>query len=216
MVSSKYLTTFSDFRYHEGDPKKDPDFMSIDDYVAYLERYCTQFNLWPHIRLSKAVRRISQQKDGKHIVTVQPCGPSQANASEEQFVFDGVAVCSGLHVTPNIPGLPGHNWSSGIASATPIAHKGVVAGAKAQAMTVLDLLTKPELVKQAWAYFNDVQTKDVKYIPFITKDTPAPTHLNEAILGKYREQMRKYYYDPTKFKTYLEQLGIEYPTVRKQ
>jgi aminobenzoyl-glutamate utilization protein B len=121
-----------------------------------------------------------------------------------------------LSYPANIPGLPGHNWSSGIASATPIAHKGVVAGAKAQAMTVLDLLTKPELVKQAWAYFNDVQTKDVKYIPFITKDTPAPTHLNEAILGKYREQMRKYYYDPTKFKTYLEQLGIEYPTVRKQ
>ena len=120
-----------------------------------------------------------------------------------------------LSYPANIPGLPGHNWSSGIASATPIAHKGVVAGAKVQAMTVLDLLTKPELVKQAWAYFNDVQTKDVKYIPFITRDTPAPTHLNQAILGKYREQMRKYYYDPTKFKTYLEQLGIEYPTLRK-
>jgi aminobenzoyl-glutamate utilization protein B len=121
-----------------------------------------------------------------------------------------------LSYPANIPGLPGHNWSSGIASATPIAHKGVVAGAKAQAMTVLDLLTKPELVKQAWDYFNNVQTKDVKYIPFITRDTPAPTHLNKAILEKYREQMRKYYYDPTKFKTYLEQLGIEYPTVRKQ
>ena len=26
--------------------------------------------------------------------------------------------------------------------------------------------------------------------------------------------MRKYYYDPTKFPTYLEQLGIKYPTVR--
>ena len=101
------------------------------------------------------------------------------------------------------------------ASATPIAHKGVVAGAKAQAMTVLDLLTKPELVKGAWAYFNDVQTKDVKYIPFIAKDTPAPTHLNKAILEKYREQMRKFYYDPTKFGSYLEQLGITYPTLRK-
>ena len=121
-----------------------------------------------------------------------------------------------LSYPANIPGLPGHNWSSGIASATPIAHKGVVAGAKVQAMTVLDLLTKPELVKNAWAYFNDVQTKDEKYIPFITKDTPPPTHLNKAILEKYREQMRKFYYDPTKYKTYLEQLGIEYPTVRKQ
>jgi aminobenzoyl-glutamate utilization protein B len=115
----------------------------------------------------------------------------------------------------NIPGLPGHNWSSGIASATPIAHKGVVAGAKVQAMTILDLLTKPELIKGAWDYFTNVQTKDVKYIPFITKDTPAPTHLNKAILDKYREQMRRYYYDPTKFPTYLDQLGIKYPTVRQ-
>ena len=26
--------------------------------------------------------------------------------------------------------------------------------------------------------------------------------------------MKKYYYDPTKYKTYLDQLGIKYPTVR--
>jgi aminobenzoyl-glutamate utilization protein B len=119
-----------------------------------------------------------------------------------------------LSYPSNIPGLPGHNWSSGIASATPIAHKGVVAGAKVQAMTILDLMTKPELIKGAWDYFNTVQTKDHKYVPFITKDTPAPTHLNKAILEKYREQMRKYYYDPTRFPTYLDQLGIKYPTVR--
>jgi len=32
---------------------------------------------------------------------------------------------------------------------------------------------------------------------------------------KFRPEMRKYYYDPTKYKTYLEQLGIQYPTVKK-
>jgi aminobenzoyl-glutamate utilization protein B len=119
-----------------------------------------------------------------------------------------------LRYPSNIPGLPGHNWSSAIASATPIAHKGVVAGAKVQAMTVLDLLTKPELVKAAHDYFDNVQTKDVKYIPFIKKDTPPATQLNHNILEKYREQMKKYYYDPTKYKTYLDQLGIKYPTVK--
>ena len=119
-----------------------------------------------------------------------------------------------LRFPSNIPGLPGHNWSSAIASATPIAHKGVVAGAKVQAMTVLDLLTRPELVKQAWDYYNNVQMKDVKYVPLIKPDTPPAIHLNKAILEKYREQMRKYYYDPTKFPTYLDQLGIKYPTVR--
>jgi aminobenzoyl-glutamate utilization protein B len=119
-----------------------------------------------------------------------------------------------LRFPSNIPGLPGHNWSSAIASATPIAHKGVVAGAKVQAMTVLDLLTRPELVKQAWDYFNTVQTKDVKYTPLIKPDTPPAIHLNKAILEKYRDQMKKYYYDPTRFPTYLDQLGIKYPTVR--
>jgi aminobenzoyl-glutamate utilization protein B len=120
-----------------------------------------------------------------------------------------------LRYPANIPGLPGHNWSSAIASATPIAHKGVVTGAKVQAMTVLDLLTKPEIIKNAWDYFNNVQTKDVKYVPFIKADTPPATYLNSEILAKYREQMKRYYYDPTKYKSYLEQLGIEYPTVRR-
>jgi len=119
-----------------------------------------------------------------------------------------------LRFPSNIPGLPGHNWANAIAMATPIAHKGVVAGAKVQAMTILDIVTKPELVKSAWDYFTNVQTKDQKYIPFIARDTPPPTWLNKGILEKYRPEMRKYYYDPNKYNTYLEQLGIKYPTVR--
>ena len=72
-----------------------------------------------------------------------------------------------LRYPANIPGLPGHNWSSAIAMATPIAHKGTTAGAKVQAMTMIDLLTKPELVKMAWDYFRDVQTKEIKYEPLL-------------------------------------------------
>jgi len=91
----------------------------------------------------------------------------------------------------------------------------VTAGAKVQAMTILDILTKPELVKAAWDYFTTVQTKDVKYTPLIRpEDTPA-IELNADILAKYRAAMKPYYYDPTRYKTYLEQLGIEYPTVRR-
>jgi aminobenzoyl-glutamate utilization protein B len=98
--------------------------------------------------------------------------------------------------------------------ATPIAHKGVVAGAKVQAMTILDVLTRPELVTQAWNYFRTVQTKDVQYTPLIRpQDTPA-IWLNQETMAKYRPELRKYYYDPTKYKTYLEQLGIKYPTIR--
>ena len=47
-----------------------------------------------------------------------------------------------LRYPSNIPGLPGHNWANAISMATPIAHKGATAGAKVQAMTMLDLLTE--------------------------------------------------------------------------
>ena len=45
-----------------------------------------------------------------------------------------------LRFPSNIPGLPGHNWANAISMATPIAHKGATAGAKVQAMTILDLV----------------------------------------------------------------------------
>jgi len=38
--------------------------------------------------------------------------------------------------------------------------------------------------------------------------------MNKRTMDNYREQMRRYYYDPSKYKTYLEQLGIKYPTTR--
>lgn len=119
-----------------------------------------------------------------------------------------------LRYPSNIPGLPGHNWSNAIAMATPIAHKGVTAGAKVVAMTLIDLLTKPELVEQSWKYFREVQTKDRKYQPLISADDAPPIWLNKRTMDTYREQMRKYYYDPSKYDTYLEQLGVKYPTTR--
>ena len=120
-----------------------------------------------------------------------------------------------LNYPSNIPGLPGHNWANAIAMATPIAHKGVVAGAKVQAMTMLDILLTPQLVTDAWDYFNNVQTKTIKYRPFFAATDKPAIWLNENIMAKYRPEMRKYYYDSKKYDSYLKQLGIEYPTVRK-
>ncbi|MBI2221838.1 MAG: amidohydrolase [Acidobacteria bacterium] len=119
-----------------------------------------------------------------------------------------------LRFPSNIPGLPGHNWANAIAMATPIAHKGVVAGAKVQAMTMLDLLLTPDLVAQAWDYYRNVQTSDQKYEPLVRPQDRPAIDLNKEIMDRYRPAMKKYYYDATKYKTYLEQLGIGYPTVR--
>jgi aminobenzoyl-glutamate utilization protein B len=119
-----------------------------------------------------------------------------------------------LRYPSNIPGLPGHNWANAIAMATPIAHKGVVAGAKVQAMTMLDILSKPEVLVEAQNYFKS-QTAATKYEPLIrAQDSPA-IELNKATMDRFRPELKKFYYDPTRYKSYLEQLNIQYPTVRK-
>jgi aminobenzoyl-glutamate utilization protein B len=113
----------------------------------------------------------------------------------------------------NIPNMIGHNVLSAMAMATPIAHKGVVVGAKAVAMTVLDMMTTPKLLSDAKTYYRDVQLKTDTYAPLIG-DTPPATFLNARTMAEMRPQMEKYYYDPDKYPTYLDQLGIKWPTVK--
>jgi len=120
-----------------------------------------------------------------------------------------------LNYPSNFQAGPGHNWANAISMATPIAHKGIQYGAKVVALTVLDLLTRPELVTQAWDYFTNVQTKNRKYIPLIRAEDQPAIWLNKERMEKFRPEMRKYYYDPTKYRNYLEQLGIKYPTTEK-
>ena len=119
-----------------------------------------------------------------------------------------------LSYPSNMSGGPGHNWANGIAMATPIAHKGAVAGAKVQARTLLDLFLDGETVEAAWTYFNDVQTAETVYTPFISPTDQPAIWLNEEIMARWRPEMRPYYYDSNRFSSYLEQLGIEYPTIR--
>jgi aminobenzoyl-glutamate utilization protein B len=121
-----------------------------------------------------------------------------------------------VHLTypANIPNTPGHSWASAVAMATPIAHKGATAGAKVVAMTLLDLLGRPGLVDSGWTDFRQVQTKDEKYVSFLRPEDQPAIELNSGIMARYRDKMKQFYYDPTKYRTYLEQLGIKYPTVR--
>jgi aminobenzoyl-glutamate utilization protein B len=119
-----------------------------------------------------------------------------------------------LNYPSNIPGLPGHHWANAISMATPIAHKGVTAGAKVEALTLLDMLVKPDIIKNAWTYFNEVQNKDIKYTPFVSKTDKPAIYLNKDKMDQFRPAMKKFYYDPTKYGSYLEQLGIKYPTLR--
>jgi aminobenzoyl-glutamate utilization protein B len=120
-----------------------------------------------------------------------------------------------LRYPSNIPGMIGHHWSSAIAMATPIAHKGATAGAKAYSMTALDLLLKPELLESARAYFAE-QTKETKWKSLIPDGTEPPLEVNKEKMERFRPALKKLYYDPARYRTYLEQLGIKYPAIEKK
>ena len=150
----------------------------------------------------------------KEVAELKPAGVDYSNAGS-----DDIAEVSWnlptvvLRYPGNIPGMVGHHWSSGIAMATPIAHKGATAGAEAHAMTAIDLFLKPELIPAARSYFAE-QTRETKWQSLIPEGTTAPIDLNKEKMERFRPELRKIRYDASKYKTYLDQLGIHYPTVR--
>ena len=168
--------------------------------------------------MAKAVQRVMQQPDSGLVTKVAPLRtpadtPTGGTGSDDIGDVTWTVPSVTLYYPSNIPGTPGHNWVDGIAMATPIAHKGVVAGAKVQAMTLLDLMLQATLIRDAKDYFVNVQTKTVKYRPLMAASDQPAIWLNAEKMARYREQMRPLYYDSTKFATYLEQLGIKYPVV---
>ena len=175
------------------------------------------------IALAKAVQREMKVPETGLSTTINPLRGRESIPDEEKRGggSDDIGDISWnvptvtINYPSNIQAGPGHNWANAISMATPIAHKGVQYGAKVVALTVIDLLTRPELVTQAWDYFKNVQTKDKKYIPLIRPEDQPAIWLNKERMEKYRPEMKKYYYDPTKYKNYLDQLGITYPTTVK-
>ena len=171
--------------------------------------------------LAKAVQREMGQEnptglDTKLAQAPEPLrGPNLGGGSDDIGDVSWQVPTVTLRFPSNIPGLPGHHWSNAVSMATPIAHKGATAGAKVIALTSLDLLLNSDLLQEAWAYFRNEQCQQIQYKSFLSAEDQPAVHLNREIMEKYRPEMRKYYFDPSQYKTYMEQLGIEYPTLRK-
>ena len=92
LVSSKYITAFSDFRF----PRSAADHPTIDSYLEYLHSYCINFQLYDVIRFETNVISISR-RENKYYCVIE----SRGKSSEQRF--DAVCVCSGLHNVPYIP-----------------------------------------------------------------------------------------------------------------
>jgi len=104
MVSSKYLTCFSDFRRPDAECH-----MSLADYAVYLGEYAAHFGLTDIIRLETHVEDCKKGGSGSYQVTIRPPDAKHGHMEE----WDAVAVCSGLHNVPLIPEFPGQDRYTG-------------------------------------------------------------------------------------------------------
>jgi aminobenzoyl-glutamate utilization protein B len=120
-------------------------------------------------------------------------GPTQQRAPSNDCGDVSWAVPMGRVSFPaNIPGVAYHHWCAGAALATSIAHKGSVAGAKALAGSVVDLLTDPALVRRAKETFAE-ELDGVTYRPLLPPDQKPPVALNREMMEAFRPQMREHY-----------------------
>jgi len=115
------------------------------------------------------------------------------------------------------PAAPGHNWGQRHFDGDPPSRtKGVIAGAKVQAMTMIDILNPSGNRKASLGLFQQCpnQRRKIQKPSSARRQAPRPW-LNERTMAQYsRTVMKQFYYNPAKYDTYLDQLGIKYPTVR--
>ncbi len=119
-------------------------------------------------------------------------GRPQSYASNDSGDISWV-VPAGLMAFPaSVPGIQYHEWHAAITPTSTIAHKGMVAGAKVLAASILDLMTMPELLQKAHAEF-ELATAATPYFPVLPADAKPPLDLNETTMAKYRTAMSAFY-----------------------
>ena len=160
-----------------------------------------------------------QRRPGRAAHRADPARPPlaqpESGGSDDIGDVSWVVPTAPLFYPSNIPNLPGHHWANAIAMATPIAHKGNLAGSKVMAMTMVDLLLRPELVAAAKTYFNDVQLKSQRPQSLLAETDQPQVQINRDTMARFRPEMRKFYYDASKYDTYLDQLGVKFPQLTK-
>jgi aminobenzoyl-glutamate utilization protein B len=168
---------------------------------------------------ARALQRLLEvEQTGLQSTVAEAAEPSRvpvSGGSDDIGDVSWVVPTAILQYPSNVPGMTGHHWSSAMAMATPIAHQGATAGAKVIATTVLDLLHDAALRADAERYFRDEQLRGTAYEPFIGPDDAPPIEKNREIMAEFKDRLRALYYDPRRFDTYLEQLGVAYPQLEK-
>ena len=95
-------------------PLDAPDHPSLPNFVEYIHAYASHFKLDDHIYLSqqvvslqKASNNVEDSAEFPHIAKIRNLSRGSNEGSESTIHARRVIITTGLHVTPNIPSIPG-------------------------------------------------------------------------------------------------------------
>ncbi len=102
-----------------------------------------------------------------------------------------VAPTATVRFPANVPGAIGHHWSTVASVYGSIAWKGLNAGARAMALTALDLLTRPDELRKIRAEFEE-HMKNRSYKSFLPPEAQPPLELNRHLMEKWRQLLEQH------------------------
>jgi aminobenzoyl-glutamate utilization protein B len=117
--------------------------------------------------LTDPVNRIGSQQ------TVRPYAMHRTNASSDAGDVSWAVPTAALTAATWVPGTPAHSWQAVAAGGTTIGAKGMAVAAKTLALSVVDLLQKPDVIQAARAEFTEKRGPNFVYKPLLGDRPPA-------------------------------------------
>ncbi len=103
---------------------------------------------------------------------IKPYKLSISGGSSDVGDVSWVVPTTGLTAATWVPGTPAHSWQAVAAGGTDIGHKGMMIAAKTLALTAIELLNSPEVIKASWVELRSKTGEGFQYESLIGDRKP--------------------------------------------
>ncbi|MDA9843383.1 amidohydrolase [Flavobacteriaceae bacterium] len=127
----------------------------------------------------KISESLGQTLDTTYVEGVMPYSENAKSGGSTDVGDVSFAVpTAGLRAATWVPGTPAHSWQAVAAGGTSIGEKGMIVAAKTIALTGMQLIDSPKVIKAAQENFIQKRGADFKYTPMLGDRKPALNYRN--------------------------------------
>ena len=138
-----------------------------------------QYTAEEKVFAEKIAESLGEPLDVQFVEGVAPYSESaKAGGSTDVGDVSFAVPTAGLRAASWVPGTSAHSWQAVAAGGTSIGNKGMIIAAKTLALTGMQLIDNPKIIKAAQENFIQKRGKDFQYIPMLGDRKPALNYRN--------------------------------------